>query len=436
MIGTSDGEQFQDAFDFTVHTLKGVSSHINPDKFDEALQGFPESTKIDDRRNDKPQPARATGTGGQLGFGDLDPITGQIEAGNIDLNKRPVVRNPDGSISTVRSLSFSEGGPEILIPTVHPEGRIMTDDEAIGHYQKTGQHLGKFDTPENASAYAQQLHKDQEKQYGTDLTQPARDLRPIRRSNRSEPSPEDLQRDREISGKIIDTSNNLAEGLAHAIVDPVKSAITLPGDVYAGKVQQDTPEYQDRVFDFMTMFGLRSMRGTHNNFLDTAKQVAQQVTHEAEPIAAEFEPGSVRNVMDKATAGKLEFSEGRSVDPARWDSSTMHSFKNAAGTQGYVILHEKDAGKTLYVDLVSSRPAGMSFEDSMLATHADSAWGLGSAGTRDLLRKLQEKYPKAEYLEGLRISGARNGPLATKETLGHVRIKLPTKKPYDPKTDL
>lgn len=85
--------------------------------------------------------------------------------GNINLNNRPVVKNPDGSISTVRSISFQDkDGKEVLIPTVI-NGKIVSDDEAINYYYKTGEHLGKFNSIEDANNYAIQLHKDQEKQY-------------------------------------------------------------------------------------------------------------------------------------------------------------------------------------------------------------------------------------------------------------------------------
>ena len=98
----------------------------------------------------------------------IDPrtIDGLIALGNIDLYSRPRVDNGDGTYSTVRSMSFGdEDGREILIPTVSDDGRIMSDDEAINNYYQTGKHLGIFNSPDAATAYAERLHDLQEQYY-------------------------------------------------------------------------------------------------------------------------------------------------------------------------------------------------------------------------------------------------------------------------------
>ena len=92
-------------------------------------------------------------------------FSGLITSGNIELDKRPIVQNSDGSISTVASSSYNIEGKEILLPTVSDDGRMMDDNEAVDTYRRTGKHLGIFDTPENASKYAEALHIAQEKYY-------------------------------------------------------------------------------------------------------------------------------------------------------------------------------------------------------------------------------------------------------------------------------
>ncbi len=87
--------------------------------------------------------------------------------GNINLNDRPIVINPDGSISTIYSMSFEdEDGNIVLVPGVRRGlDRVMTPDEAWDWYKKTGEYLGKFKTQQEADIYAEQLHKEQEKLY-------------------------------------------------------------------------------------------------------------------------------------------------------------------------------------------------------------------------------------------------------------------------------
>lgn len=91
------------------------------------------------------------------------PTQGQKEAGNIDLTKQPSVDNPyTGGKSTVWSMSIGTDKGEVLIPRVTPDGKVLSEQEAIDNYKKTGKHLGVFDSPDNANTYAEKLHNDYE----------------------------------------------------------------------------------------------------------------------------------------------------------------------------------------------------------------------------------------------------------------------------------
>lgn len=100
---------------------------------------------------------------------DSLPTEGLLESGNINLYNRPVVKQPDGSIATVKSIGVNIDGKEMLLPTVSNDGRMMTNDEAIQQYKQTGKHLGIFNSPEAASNYAKALSSAQGKYYSKKL---------------------------------------------------------------------------------------------------------------------------------------------------------------------------------------------------------------------------------------------------------------------------
>jgi hypothetical protein len=85
---------------------------------------------------------------------------GLVEPGNIDLSQREPVDNGDGTYSTVLSFSIQTEDGEVLLPLV-VDGQVVSEDEAIKHFQDTGEHLGIFDSPEAADAYAAKLHDQQ-----------------------------------------------------------------------------------------------------------------------------------------------------------------------------------------------------------------------------------------------------------------------------------
>lgn len=106
------------------------------------------------------------GTSDEIITAALQRESGLVSPGNIDPNSRPVVKNADGSISTVKTAGFTlDDGRVVNIPTVSDDGRMMSDEEAFETFKRTGKHLGIFNSVESANAAAEQLHLDQEKQY-------------------------------------------------------------------------------------------------------------------------------------------------------------------------------------------------------------------------------------------------------------------------------
>jgi hypothetical protein len=91
---------------------------------------------------------------------------GEIQQGNIDLTNRPRVPVPGtNQIATVRSMGINVDGKEVVIPTVSDDGRLLTPDEAVEQFRRTGRHLGSFDTQKNASDFGRALHRQQAKDY-------------------------------------------------------------------------------------------------------------------------------------------------------------------------------------------------------------------------------------------------------------------------------
>lgn len=179
-------------------------------------------------------------------------VQGMLEEGNIDLTKRPQVKNADGSISTVRSISIEVDGKVALIPTVSPDGKIMSDDDAVSRFQKTGEHLGMFDSEAAAERFAEALHIQQERFYSEEarrIAQVAGEAFDTQAAEKAKVKISELQR--ELAGGIAGMSRE--EYIANEARKDGVSLLTEQGRQYAQMKGQiyDREMAEKRVNDLM-----------------------------------------------------------------------------------------------------------------------------------------------------------------------------------------
>ncbi len=251
---------------------------------------------------------------------------GLLEKGNIDIHNRPVVKNSDGSISTVRSMSTNIDGREVLIPTVSDDGRIMSDDEAIDNFMRTGKHLGMFDNPDDATAYAEILHNQQADEYLPRKNQATQ--QPVQQSTQAAPQQQ--------GGFISDLGNAAAEtgrGLVQAGVNvanipaSVADAVTSAAAWAGGKLGIGDGTYQPA--PRVTTQGLEQDFGLQQGAL-TPQTTEGRVFAEALPYLT---PAGVERAAAQAPtlAGRITQGAARLLAENAVGSLAANSEKNDAG---------------------------------------------------------------------------------------------------------
>lgn len=121
-----------------------------------------EPTSLDAKRADDAFKTQAPAANMQVGKPEVLKY-GATEAPTLDLQNRPYVHNPDGSVSTVYSMGVDLDGKKTLIPKVSKDGRMMGDDEAVDEFRNTGEHMGVYPTDEASEIAGEKIHLDQMK---------------------------------------------------------------------------------------------------------------------------------------------------------------------------------------------------------------------------------------------------------------------------------
>lgn len=135
---------------YAVNGRSDAQKYLDANKASEAAQADPTATEADN--------APAITAEEAANFNPLTTMApGQIGRGTIDLNNRVKVDNEDGTFSTLKSITIEEDGKYILIPTLNPAGKQISDEDAVTLYHYTGDHLGVFANQQSADDFAQAL---------------------------------------------------------------------------------------------------------------------------------------------------------------------------------------------------------------------------------------------------------------------------------------
>src|SRR6516165_9823759 len=83
---------------------------------------------------------------------------GRVVAPNLDINRRPVIQNQDGSISTFRGTTVEQDGVHYVVPGM-TDTQPLSLEQSKAQFQNTGQHFGGFASEDEAQAFAKALHE-------------------------------------------------------------------------------------------------------------------------------------------------------------------------------------------------------------------------------------------------------------------------------------
>ena len=86
---------------------------------------------------------------------DVPNVEGIRSVGNINLDTLPVIRNKAGAYAGIGAAAIDVDGATMLVPKAENE----TLDDALKQFKSTGQNLGTFLSQNDATMYANMLHK-------------------------------------------------------------------------------------------------------------------------------------------------------------------------------------------------------------------------------------------------------------------------------------
>lgn len=317
---------------------------------------------------------------------------GMVNQGNLDINTPiAMVQNEDGSVSTVRTIGVNIDGKETVIPTVHPDGHIMTDKEAVEHFKKTGEHFGQFDTVDNAQRFARSLHDRQEESVYL-MKEKERKDKFTKEYKKKNPNATD--------GAIIAAYNNsqeFVEGYQYAKAPKVGREFTLAG--YIDTILQDANDREGDEDDGVTHFTPDTLRKPKGQGMKNGQ---------GKKVGVEIAPNDeiMNSILDAELGGK-EFKEG--VLHAGQETITKNNPNGDLNTTNYGVVitdFPKKKGET-------DREHANRYYTKKVKPVLEKVKGIDTASNEVIIGLSRLVWNKGNIIKGLDLTDAKK----TTETL-------------------
>ena len=217
---------------------------------------------------------------------------------------------------------------EVLIPTVSDDGRILSDQEAVQQYRRTGKHLGIFNTPDEATAYAKSLHNQQAEMYAgqggpeESMLPPANDT-PAPRLNQQTLA-KLLVVDPETATNIINAFSKMDEAGRKSLDDKFNAMGSVAARLSTLPLGQRAMEFR-RAVQYLRAKGWTDQELQNANLSDQGLQTyAREVVdvktlmQEARQSASDTETARHNRVSEGQTAERNQLSRDRESRLKKW----------------------------------------------------------------------------------------------------------------------
>jgi hypothetical protein len=304
-------------------------------------------------------------------------------SGTLDPASQPTVRNADGTVSTVRTIGIEVDGKHVLIPTVSPDGKVLSDEQAIELFRSSGKHLGVFNSREESDAAGRALSQQEARRVGSSGTvgmapMTAAQRRAIR-----------MAEERPTAGQIVGpVANRLRDAQVQSDANwQASNSILDTGARLAAENPDIADQMRNKAAGAAMDYGLEAARQGRQWDQDYNRLIAVQTDPNGAMMFEQYQLGQIPGYQITSNPNvspywkKLVAEEPIGRNPARYGNIVREGTASRAGRPVGQLQSEAMSQMTRAANRMAEGRGGRQYRDAMVALEAAMASGDENAVT-------------------------------------------------------